>query len=95
MSVIIAATQLTMLTPYMVDFTRSATAASQLFNLMDRNSEIDPYDTIGHQSSDVVGDIELTDVTFAYPTRPEVKVLDKFSMRAQAGKVTALVVCKS
>lgn len=95
MSVIIAATQLTMLTPYMVDFTRSATAASALFNLMDRVSEIDPYDTIGHQPSEVAGDIELTDVTFAYPTRPEVKVLDKFSMRAQAGKVTALVVSKT
>ncbi|KAG2000984.1 hypothetical protein GB937_010624 [Aspergillus fischeri] len=91
MSVIIAATQLTMLTPYMVDFTRSTTAASTLFSLMDRKSEIDPYDTNGHQPSEVVGDIELTDVTFAYPTRPEVKVLDKFSMRAQAGKVTALV----
>ncbi|KAE8330307.1 multidrug resistance protein 1, 2, 3 [Aspergillus sergii] len=91
MSVIIAATQLTMLTPYMVDFTRSATAASTLFNLMDRKSEIDPYDTIGHQPLEVAGDIEFTDITFAYPTRPEVKVLDKFSMRAQAGKVTALV----
>lgn len=92
MSVIIAATQLTMLTPYMVDFTRSATAASTLFTLMDRKSEIDPYDTNGHKPSGMVGDIELTDVTFAYPTRPEVTVLDKFSMRAEAGKVTALVV---
>lgn len=95
MSVIIAATQLTMLATYMVDFTRSATAASTLFKLMDRKSEIDPYDTAGYQLSEVVGDIELTDVTFAYPTRPEVKVLDRFSMIAQAGKVTALVVCKS
>ncbi|KAL2851196.1 multidrug resistance protein 1, 2, 3 [Aspergillus pseudoustus] len=91
MSVIIAATQLTMLTPYMVDFTRSATAASTLFSLMDRKSDIDPYDTIGHKPSEIVGNIEFTDVTFAYPTRPEVKVLHKFSMRAQAGKVTALV----
>ncbi|KAE8135087.1 P-loop containing nucleoside triphosphate hydrolase protein [Aspergillus pseudotamarii] len=91
MSVIIAATQLTMLTPYMVDFTRSASAACTLFHLMDRKSEIDPYDTIGHQPLEVVGDIELTDVTFAYPTRPEAKVLDRFSMRAPAGKVTALV----
>ncbi|KAJ5344598.1 multidrug resistance protein 1 2 3 (p glycoprotein 1 2 3) [Penicillium brevicompactum] len=91
MSVIIAATQLTMLTPYMIDFTRSATAASALFNLMERKSEIDSYGTTGCQLSEIVGDIELTDVTFAYPTRPEVNVLDKFSMRAQAGKVTALV----
>ncbi|CAG8947962.1 unnamed protein product [Penicillium salamii] len=91
MSVIIAATQLTMLTPYMVDFTRSATAASMLFDLMDRKSEIDPYDGIGHRPSEISGDIDLTNVTFAYPTRPDVKVLDKFSMRAPAGKVTVLV----
>ncbi|PLB50050.1 multidrug resistance protein 1, 2, 3 [Aspergillus steynii IBT 23096] len=91
MSVIIAATQLTMLTPYMVDFTRSATAASMLFRLIDRKSEIDPYDHLGHQPSEAVGEIELSDVTFAYPTRPGVKVLDNFSMRAPAGKVTALV----
>ncbi|KAL4963267.1 ABC transporter ATP-binding protein [Aspergillus stella-maris] len=91
MSVIIAATQLTMLAPYMVDFTRSATAASKLFNLIDRQSEIDPYDNAGHKRSEIVGDIELNDITFAYPTRPGVKVLDGFSMRAHAGKVTALV----
>ncbi|RDW74379.1 ABC transporter ATP-binding protein [Aspergillus mulundensis] len=91
MSVIIAATQLTMLAPYMVDFTRSATAASKLFELIDRKSEIDPYDNTGHQPSEVVGEIEFDDVTFAYPTRPGVKVLDRFSMRAHAGKVTALV----
>lgn len=84
-----------MIAPYMVDFTRSATAASALFTLMDRESEIDPYDTTGHQPSEVAGDIELAGVTFAYPTRPKVKVLDKFSMRAQAGRVTALVVSKS
>ncbi|OJJ37981.1 hypothetical protein ASPWEDRAFT_59240 [Aspergillus wentii DTO 134E9] len=91
MSVIIAATQLTMLAPYMVDFTRSATAASKLFTLIDRKSEIDPYDNTGHQASEVVGEMEFDNVTFAYPTRPGVKVLDRFSMRAQAGKVTALV----
>ncbi|KNG83522.1 multidrug resistance protein 1, 2, 3 (p glycoprotein 1, 2, 3), partial [Aspergillus nomiae NRRL 13137] len=91
MSVIIAATQLTMLAPYMVDFTRSATAASKLFELIDRKSEIDPCDDTGHQPPEVVGEIEFNDVTFAYPTRPGVRVLDNFSMTAQAGKVTALV----
>ena len=36
-------------------------------------------------------DITLTDITFAYPTRPGVKVLKTFSAIFQQGKTTALV----
>lgn len=92
MSVIIAATQLTMLTPYMVDFTRSAAAAVKLFELIDRKSAIDPHGNTGNEPSEILGEIEFSGVTFAYPTRPEVKILDNFSLKAPAGKVTALVV---
>ncbi|KAJ5144587.1 multidrug resistance protein 1 2 3 [Penicillium atrosanguineum] len=91
MSVIIAATQLTMLAPYMIDFTRSASAAAKLFELIDRKSQIDPFDNSGEQPSETVGEIELDGVTFAYPTRPGATVLDNFTLKAPAGKVTALV----
>lgn len=37
------------------------------------------------------GDIVLENVNFAYPGRPEVKVLDNLSLRFPAGKVTAIV----
>ncbi|KAH8845018.1 hypothetical protein MCOR03_003046 [Pyricularia oryzae] len=37
------------------------------------------------------GDIVLMNVNFAYPTRPEVKVLDNLSLVFPAGKVTAIV----
>lgn len=92
MSVIIAANQLTMLAPYMIDFTRCASAAAKLFDLIDRKSQIDPYDTSGEQPCETVGEIELEGVTFAYPTRPGATVLDNFTLKAPAGKVTALVV---
>lgn len=36
-------------------------------------------------------DIVLRNVNFAYPTRPDVKVLDGLNLRFQAGKVTAIV----
>ncbi|KAI6354680.1 hypothetical protein MCOR25_008503 [Pyricularia grisea] len=37
------------------------------------------------------GDIVLMNVNFAYPTRPDVKVLDNLSLVFPAGKVTAIV----
>ncbi|KAH7275753.1 P-loop containing nucleoside triphosphate hydrolase protein [Fusarium solani] len=92
LSVIIAATNLTMLAPYSIDFTRAATAAAKLFVLIDRNSRIDPLASTGEQPSEsIIGEVELNNITFSYPTRPGVTVLDDFSLKIPAGKVTALV----
>ncbi|KAL2692107.1 hypothetical protein Neosp_002512 [[Neocosmospora] mangrovei] len=92
LSVIIAATNLTMLAPYSIDFTRAATAAAKLFVLIDRNSRIDPLASTGEQPSEsIIGEVELNNITFSYPTRPGVTVLDDFTLKVPAGKVTALV----
>ena len=92
MSVVIGSINITMLAPYSIEFTRATTAASQLFKLIDRVSSIDPFDQSGEQPSDTTGLVELENVLFAYPTRPGTTVLDNFSLRVPAGKVTALVV---
>jgi ATP-binding cassette subfamily B (MDR/TAP) protein 1 len=91
MSVIVAATSLTSIMPYMIEFTRAASAASELFQLMDRTSSIDPFDESGNRPTDVTGYLDFDNVWFAYPTRPDVKVLDEFSLHIPAGKTTALV----
>ncbi|RYP72290.1 hypothetical protein DL771_004264 [Monosporascus sp. 5C6A] len=91
LSVVIAAISLTQLAPYFIDFSRAATGASKLFQLIDRKSHIDPFASFGEKPSEVRGDVELEHVTFAYPTRPSVTVLDDFSLKVPAGKVTALV----
>jgi ATP-binding cassette, subfamily B (MDR/TAP), member 1 len=92
LSVVIGAISLTMLAPYSIEFTRATSAAVQMFSLIDRKSAIDPFDRSGDQPIDTVGLLELENVTFAYPTRPGTTVLDGFSLKAPAGKVTALVV---
>ncbi|OHF02855.1 ABC transporter [Colletotrichum orchidophilum] len=91
LSVVIGATSLTMLAPYVIEFTRAASAAAQLFKLIDRVSEIDPFDKSGHQPTETVGVVDLENITFEYPTRPGVTVLDNYSLHVPAGKVTALV----
>jgi ATP-binding cassette subfamily B (MDR/TAP) protein 1 len=91
LSVVIAALSITQLAPYSIEFTRAASAAAQLFVLIDRKTAIDPFDPSGEQPSSLEGILELEGVTFAYPTRPNTTVLDNFSLHAPAGKVTALV----
>ncbi|KAL3437486.1 P-loop containing nucleoside triphosphate hydrolase protein [Aspergillus tetrazonus] len=91
LSVVIASINLTLLAPYSIDFSRAASAAAQLFRLIDRESEINPYGKEGLEPERVLGDVELENVTFSYPTRPGITVLDNFSLKVPAGKVTALV----
>ncbi|KAL4949079.1 P-loop containing nucleoside triphosphate hydrolase protein [Aspergillus filifer] len=91
MSVVIAAISLTALAPYSIDFGRAASAAAELFSLIDRESSINPYSEEGLQPNSVTGEVELEDISFSYPTRPGITVLDNFSLKVPAGKVTALV----
>jgi ATP-binding cassette subfamily B (MDR/TAP) protein 1 len=91
MSVIVAATSLTAIMPHLIDFVRAASAASELFQLMDRESTIDPFHESGEKLTDVKGDLDFGNVSFAYPTRPDVNVLNDFSLHIPAGKTTALV----
>ncbi|CAG7979770.1 unnamed protein product [Penicillium salamii] len=91
MSIIVAASSLTAISPYLIEFTRAASAASALFELIDRASLINPFDESGKKILQMTGDIEFENISFAYPTRPDAKVLDNFSLRIPAGKTTALV----
>ena len=69
-------------------------AMIELGNILDivrRTSPIDPTSTIGEVPSNVVGKIELRDVCFAYPMRPDFKVYDKLNVTIEAGQTVAFV----
>jgi len=59
--------------------------------MIDRKSQIDPLSENGKCPDGVIGHVSLRDVTFAYPSRPTVRVLDNLSLDFEAGKITAIV----
>ena len=71
------------------DFMRAAGAAERVFELLDRVPAIPAAG--GEQPAHVKGEARLVGVGFAYPTRPEVKVLDGIDLTIAAGEVVALV----
>ncbi|SPJ90383.1 related to ATP-binding cassette multidrug transport protein ATRC [Fusarium torulosum] len=90
-SVILAASALNTVAPHMVTFGRAATAAGELFELIDRQSRINPFDDSGDKPTTTTGSLELRDIVFSYPSRPDTRVLNGYSLSVPAGKVTALV----
>ncbi|KAI6355373.1 hypothetical protein MCOR25_008214 [Pyricularia grisea] len=91
MCVITGTISITAVAPSTIAFTRAASGAAELFRLIDRTSEIDPFDKSGERPTEIEGSLEFDGVTFAYPTRPGINVLKDFSLHIPAGKVTALV----
>ncbi|KFA45927.1 hypothetical protein S40293_09539 [Stachybotrys chartarum IBT 40293] len=68
---------------------KASIAACQFFTVIDA-----PQPNKGHlKAPDVTAteDIVLEKVTFAYPSRPHVKILDELDLRIEAGKITAIV----
>lgn len=66
-------------------------AAAKIFETIDRTPSIDSADENGLRPGKVTGEIVVKHVDFYYPSRPNVRVLDNFSLRFEKGKTTALV----
>jgi ATP-binding cassette, subfamily B (MDR/TAP), member 1 len=62
-----------------------------MFKTIDRQPDIDIYGTTGITLDDIKADVELKDVYFSYPTRPEHLVFYGFSLRVPSGITMALV----
>ena len=72
-----------------VDCRRQAMARSKSSGR--RRDVIDPSSTMGVKLDSCLGDIQFHNVTFAYPTRKEINVLDEFNLKIDAGKTVAIV----
>ena len=62
-----------------------------MYEVIDRKSKIDGMSAAGQKPSTLKGLVQLNNVSFAYPSAPDVPVLADFSASIQPGKVLALV----
>ncbi|KAF9596588.1 hypothetical protein IFM89_012711 [Coptis chinensis] len=76
------------LAPYILKRRKSLTS---VFEIIDRVPKIDPDDNSGLKPPNVFGSIELKNVDFCYPTRPEMMILSNFSLKVSGGQTVAVV----
>ncbi|KAM4120497.1 hypothetical protein ACJW30_03G136900 [Castanea mollissima] len=74
------------------DIAKGSRAIRSVFAIIDRKSEIDPEDHNGVKiKKSIRGQIELKQVVFSYPARPEQMIFKGPSLKIEAGKTIALV----
>ncbi|QKX57423.1 uncharacterized protein TRUGW13939_04535 [Talaromyces rugulosus] len=90
-AIIIAAFSLSQITQYVNIFVSAVSAGREVFEIIHRIPEIDNFSCEGTQLGTITGQIDFQNVTFSYPTRPEMTALDNISLSFPPHKVTALV----
>ncbi|XP_007888070.1 bile salt export pump isoform X2 [Callorhinchus milii] len=91
LGVLIAAMNLGQASPCLEAFASGRGAAAKIFATIDREPEIDCMSVEGYKLNRVKGNIEFHNVTFNYPSRPDVKILDRLSLVVKASETTAFV----
>ncbi|KAK5165760.1 uncharacterized protein LTR77_008683 [Saxophila tyrrhenica] len=91
LAVTISATAMSTIAPQIQALTNAASAASELFSIIDKPSQLDPLSPSGEQPTTCQGDIQIRDLSFTYPSRPTAQVLHSLNLSIPAGKTTALV----
>ncbi|KAK9458193.1 P-loop containing nucleoside triphosphate hydrolase protein [Dipodascopsis uninucleata] len=91
MSMVLTTFSITNISPHARNITNGMAAAAKIYSAIDRKTPIDAGSESGEKLSMIQGDIELKDITFIYPSRPDVYVLRNFNLKIPAGKTVALV----
>jgi ATP-binding cassette subfamily B protein len=77
------------LTDLWADFMRASGAAERVFELLDRQPAIPPSG--GARLASIQGHVQFEQVHFAYPSRPDVPVLQGIQLDITPGEVVAIV----
>ncbi|KAL4560128.1 hypothetical protein LXL04_032277 [Taraxacum kok-saghyz] len=76
---------------YLAQFAQGTVAASRVFEVIDRVPLIDPYSTLGRKLDNIRGKVEFKSVSFVYPSRPGVPILNSLNLVIPPQKTLALV----
>ena len=77
LAVIMAGTGFGQAIPLSNEVHSACVAAVDVFDLIDRKSALDPFDSKGKKPEKVDGQLQFNQVRFAYPTRPQVMTLSQ------------------
>lgn len=91
MSVFMAALSISQAQQYFPDVSKGKAATERVFAIVDRKPKIDSSSPDGLLPTSCEGKIELENITFAYPRRPDAIVLKDFSLTIPQGQTLALV----
>nr|XP_025949621.1 bile salt export pump isoform X1 [Dromaius novaehollandiae] len=89
--ILVGALNLGQVSPCLEAFATGRGAATNIFETIDKKPTIDCMSEDGYKLDKVRGEIEFHNVTFYYPSRPEVKILENLTMVIKAGETTAFV----
>lgn len=77
--------------PSMSAFAKARVAAAKIYRIIDHKPSVDKNCESGLELDSVSGQLELKNIDFSYPSRPDVKILNNFTLNVPAGKTIALV----
>ncbi|KAL3529878.1 hypothetical protein ACH5RR_009200 [Cinchona calisaya] len=77
--------------PCLSAFAAGQAAAFKMFQIMNRKPDINPSNTSGLKLDNIAGNIELKDVHFSYPARPNEQIFSGFYLSIPSGTTTAVV----
>uniref|UniRef100_A0A663MJ43 Bile salt export pump n=1 Tax=Athene cunicularia TaxID=194338 RepID=A0A663MJ43_ATHCN len=89
--VLVGALNLGQASPCLEAFATGRGAAANIFETIDKKPAIDCMSEDGYKLDKLRGEIEFHNVTFYYPSRPDVKILDNLNIVIKSGETTAFV----
>jgi ATP-binding cassette, subfamily B (MDR/TAP), member 1 len=77
--------------PHLGAFANATAAGQKIFDVIDRQSPLDPSSEAGKSPASVTGEIRFQNIKHVYPSRPDQNIFVDLTLDIPAGKVTAVV----
>ncbi|KAG7376376.1 ABC transporter B member 10 [Phytophthora pseudosyringae] len=89
MAIMMSVQTVSMASKFLSDAPKAFKAGSTIFAIRDRVAPIDSFNADGLRLTKVNGRLEFRDISFRYPTRPEINVLKRYNLTIEAGQTVA------
>jgi ATP-binding cassette subfamily B (MDR/TAP) protein 1 len=89
MAVMMSAQGIGMASTFIADSDHALKAGKAIVAIRDRDTPIDSFDDAGLRPPHLEGKLEFKNVSFRYPTRPEITVLRNYNLTIEAGQTVA------